>query len=381
MKPRLNLYTLFWLVCIPLVVPISGSFSGLVSQARADGSCQTSAFFIEGVEVSARANDAEVARQMAMDEALEAAWKRLAGRVLLEPEAMTFDNASVRNLVDYVRIDKETVLPKRYLATLTYCFDRDMTRAYLDERDLVHAELRSSPMLILPVWNMSDQPRLWRRPNPWAEAWTALMRQRDGLVDLKLVGSLGTERALTAEDVTAFDSYSLARAAQLEGVEQVVVTVVTPRMEGGRLKAAVQATLFDRQGVKESEFFRRDDVVFSSVETAGSMAELAAEIEGQIEYVWRDVNRISLRESGAFTLRIDASSVRQWSQQLALLKSLAPVEDLKVMQLDSGGGQVRLMLSSSMRSLNYALESAGLDLDSQITAEGSQQFVLVARNR
>ena len=75
MKPRLNLYTLFWLVCIPLVVPIFGSFSGLVSQARADGSCQTPAFFIEGVEVSARANDAEVARQMAMDEALEAAWK------------------------------------------------------------------------------------------------------------------------------------------------------------------------------------------------------------------------------------------------------------------------------------------------------------------
>ena len=62
-------------------------------------------------------------------------------------------------------------------------------------------------------------------------------------------------------------------------------------------------------------------------------------------------------------------------------ESLAPVEDLKVMQLDSGGGQVRLMLSSSMRSLNYALESAGLDLDSQTTAEGSQQFVLVARNR
>ena len=150
MKPRLNLYTLFWLVCIPLVVPIFGSFSGLVSQARADGSCQTPAFFIEGVEVSARANDAEVARQMAMDEALEAAWKRLAGRVLLEPEDMAYDNASVRNLVDYVRIDKETVLPKRYLATLTYCFDRDMTRAYLDERDLVHAELRSSPMLILP---------------------------------------------------------------------------------------------------------------------------------------------------------------------------------------------------------------------------------------
>ena len=133
--------------------------------------------------------------------------------------------------------------------------------------------------------------------------------------------------------------------------------------------------------MKESEFFRRDDVVFSSAETARSMAELAAEIESQIEYVWRDVNRISLRESGAFTLRIDASSVRQWSQQLALLKSLAPVEDLKVMQLDSGGGQVRLMLSSSMRSLNYALESAGLDLDSQTTAEGSQQFVLVARNR
>ena len=258
---------------------------------------------------------------------------------------------------------------------------RDMTRAYLDERDLVHAELRSSPMLILPIWNMSDQPRLWRRPNPWAEAWTSLMRQRDGLVDLKLVSSLGTERALTAEDVTAFDSYSLARAAQLEGAEQVVVTVVTPGMEGGKLKASVHATLFDRQGVKESEFFRRDDVVFSSAETARSMAELAAEIESQIEYVWRDVNRISLRESGAFTLRIDASSVRQWSQQLALLESLAPVEDLKVMQLDSGGGQVRLMLSSSMRSLNYALESAGLDLDSQTTPEGTQQFVLVVRNR
>lgn len=358
-----------------------------VSTARASSSCETPAFYIEGVEVSARANDAETARQQAMEEALQKAWAKLTGRVLVEhpvPEtAHAVDNvsaaASVGPLVDYVRIDSETVLPKRYIATLTYCFDRNRTRTYLDEQGLGHAELMSGPMLVLPIWNMGDKPHLWRRPNPWGKAWSTLMRDRDGLVDLVEVGSLATERALSAEDVMAFNVQSLARAAQLEGAEKVIVTVVTPRLEEGQIKAGVEAILFNRNGLRESEFFRRDDISFPVSNTNAAMLALADEIETGLETVWRDVNRVSLLKRGGFTLRIDARSVREWSAQLDMLAGLSPVEEMRVIQLDSGGGLVRLLLSSSMQSLTYALEAEGLTLVPREDQYGQQEFVLKQR--
>ncbi|MGC6485222.1 MAG: hypothetical protein ACON4P_06080 [Candidatus Puniceispirillales bacterium] len=374
MKPRFHLYTLFCLICIPLIAVFPG-------QAWADSSCQTPAFFIEGVSVAARANDAEAAREKAMEEALAMAWSRLVSRVLINPEDGLQDNATVEGLVDYVRVDKETVLPKRYLATLTYCFDRDRTRLHLDEKGLGHAELSSGRMLVLPVWNSGDQPRLWRRPNLWARAWTRLVRKRDGLVDLRVVESLATERALTAEAVLAHDRDALAQAARLEGAEKIIVTVVTPVMEGGRMQAEISATLFNRDGQRESEFFRRDDADFDVREVEEAMAGLAREIETGLEQVWREVNRVALRKSGSLTLRVDARSSRRWSSQLEQLRQLPPVEGLKVIQLDSTGGNVRLFLSSSMRSLAYALEAEGLMIESRTDRTGEQEFVLVARDR
>ena len=378
MTPCHQVYTLFRFFCIPL---LGFLFVMPVTPAMADSSCRSPAFFIEGIEVSARADDAEEARRLAMDDALQQAWSRLINRVLVDPSSALDDNATVGDLVDYVRIDSETVLPQRYLATLTYCFDHDRTRSHFDALGHAHAELVSGSMLVLPVWIIGDTPRIWRRPNPWAEAWMQVMRERDGLVSLNPVRSLATERALTAEEIVSYDREAIATAANLEAAEQVIVTVVTPVLTDSGMNATVHATLFNRDGLRESEFFRRENVAFDVADTEQAMTQLAREIETGLETVWRDVNQVSLRQSGGFTLRVDASSVREWSDQLDLLSGLQPVEELKVIQLDSGGGMVRLLLSSSMRSLTYALETEGLALESREDVNGGQEFVLVPRNR
>lgn len=367
------MYTLFVLFCISVL--------GLPqASAETDEPCPYQAFHIKGIEVSARADTGSEARNIATEDGLNQAWAKLTQRLLLE-EIAEPDNASrYQDLVDYVRIGRETVLPKRYIARFDYCFDRAKTRKYFAEKNVRHAELVSAPMLVLPVWNSVGQPRIWRQPNPWGKAWLDVLEGRNGLVMLKMTDSLATERAIAPEAVIDMRRDAIAKAAQLETAEKVIVTVITPEVNGDDMTVTVSASLYTREGMLESEFYSLDSLTFPISSTAETMRWLVTEIENGLEKVWRSVNMISTETASDVMLSVPAATITQWRGRLATLRGLAPVETLSVVQLNAGGGVVRVSLAGSVQSLVYALEPSGLAIEKGVGEDGAVTFTLVARN-
>ena len=357
------------------------------AHAAGDGiqACPDAAFHVRGVEVSASAGSGSEARVLATRQAFDKAWSRLTGRLLLDGERIDTDagagpDLALDDLVDHVRVLDETVLAKRYIAAFDYCFDRHKTRRYFAERGVRHAELVSAPMLVLPVWHGGGKPRIWRRPNLWIDAWDEVLGDRNGLVTLRLPESLAIERAVSPGAVLEKNRDTLSRAARIEGAEKVIVTVVTPSADGETMTVSVSAGLYSREGVLESGFYNLDALSFP-VETAPErMRWLAGQIENGIESVWRGVNVVALVETAlTVPLRVPAGSIREWRALVDRLRSLAPVERVRVLQLAPGGGIVRVELSTSMQSFVYALEAEGLAIKQEVGDDGEVAPILVPR--
>lgn len=354
-------YTPICLICISVFMLIMPFHAVSAQKDR----CVASAFYIAGIDVSVEAATSEEARAKASELGLNQAWSQLKARILLAEQPLdSDDNATVlRDLLDYTRIDQETVLPSRYIGRLDYCFDRAKTREFFTGQSLRYAELRSGRMLILPVWNAQLQAQLWKQPNPWAQAWAGQLQGRDGLVDLALAESLSIERAVDVEPVLSADRATIAKAAKIEKAERVIITTLTPTVNDGDILLAVTANLYDRNGKFESTVYKIDDLTMSIDQVKSTLDWLAGDMAKGIENVWRSANEVNVKDGGVLMLNVPANSIKEWSKHIDILSSLAPVEKLSVVQLSARGGIVKLDMAGTLQSLNYALESHLLKLE------------------
>ena len=356
--------------------PVTNS-TGANSTRANNNTCTAQAFYVENVEVSALADTSEEARVTATEKGLNDAWMRLLGRIVIAdqpsdqptPEGLIPEDLTA--LLDYTRIVNETVLPSRYQAVFDYCFDRLRTRDFLASANLRHAELRSGPILILPIWETPQGPYLWRKPNPWAESWVRQLSYHDGLLNLKLPRNLATERAIEAPALVARQASTLATAARLERTERVLLMVMTPEQQDGQITVKVKADLYDRKGNFESTAYTMTDAPLDPAAIESSIDGIAATLLDGIEDVWRNTNVVDIQDSGVVLVTIKARSLKEWRSHLNVLTSLPPVENLSVIRLASGGGLVRIKLAGSVTSLNYALEGYGLELAEEGINQGS----------
>ena len=384
-----GMYTFLRLFCIS-VLALAANHAG--ATGHEDETCPDAAFNIRGVEVSASARSGSEARRLATKQGLDRAWRLLTERLLLDGErineaapkaedgADAAAGVAVDDLVDHVRVLNERVLSERYIAAFDYCFDRGGVRRHFAAMGVRHAEQVSAPMLVLPIWNSGGKPRIWRQPNLWINAWEEALGNYNGLVTLRLPQSLAAERSISPQAALEKQRDTLARAARLEGAEKVIVTVVTPVADGDSISATVSASLHNRDGSLESEFYNIDPLKFPINSTSEAMLWLVGQIGNGIEKVWRSVNAVTLVEAeNVVALRISADNIAEWQGLVGRLRSLPPVERVRVMQLAPGGGVVRVELSSSMQSFVYALEAEGLAIDRKVGGDGAVALDLVPR--
>ncbi len=341
--------------------------------AFAAENCPIAAFHIKGVAVSAEADTGEVARQTAANQGLNDAWGRLTSRLLLPSQILPADDtiAGISDRLDFIHIDTETVLPRRYRARLDYCFDRRRVRDYFNAHSLLHAELPSQVFLVLPILNDANGPRLWHSDNWWFSAWQKALGRRDGLVDLQLPRMLATERKITGQGImggiAGRDKAMLAEAAVLETAGRVIVASLTPVFEGGRMTLSIKAQLFDSTGNFEStiynfDYSNLDYDNFRGIDPDASEG-IAAKMIDAIESAWRQTNVINTARRGYLTLRVPATDIQTWQKKLDGLRRAPNVDGVKQVQLSANGGIVELDMVGSIKSLNYALEQQGLVIE------------------
>ena len=332
-------------------------------------SCQPPTYGITGIQVDAEAATSDLARKIASDEAVNIAWQQLAQRLLVNPQQFAEkwpapdDDSNMQDpsaLLDFIHIIHENIQPGLYGAKQDFCFDRAKVRQWFEARDLEYAETPSGRLLVLAVWNHPLKPRLWTQPNPWSAAWERVLPGHDGLLRLAMPEGIAIERFVDVEAVLEATPLALSRAAKLEEAQQLLITIATPKLGVGTVSLEVETKLFQPDGTAVAEVQPIRGKIIPVTDLQDSLDQLASEILGGMESIWRQATQLDTRNARDFAISIEATSLAEWTEQLAMLESHPLVLSLFVQRLHHGGGTVVIRLGGKLEALQASMAQRGL---------------------
>ena len=330
----------------------------------ADNRCIEPVFGAAGVHIDQRAENASKARDMGIRNAAERAFAIVLDRLLpsADGQAQFMAAHDLDDFSDFTHIVEENNLERRYIATLDFCFDAARLRQAMIAAGLQWSELRSPPILVVPVWKGPDGARAWHRDNKWLAGWRDAVESYSGLMSLRqLDRNLINERQFRGEDLAEANSVKLAAAATLVKAEQVVVVMAALDYDGSKPIITITARLFDKKGQLLSDVLNGDQMILTNIDHE-DLDEMRRKIIAKMGSSWHTANLIDGAVADYLTVFMPVSSIKDWAKYLTALREVAVVQSFDVLSLDTKGGQILLRLVGSREALGNALAPHELEL-------------------
>ena len=343
-----------------------------VSPAHAAGDGEA-VFTVGNYPVEAVANDAVAAKEKAISDGQQAAFRSLLKRltpVTAYKALAALKSTPAANLVDGLAVRSERNSSTSYTASLDFSFDPKRVRDLLRSRGIPFVEQQAAEtavvLVYLPPLAGSGSPASLgaeRGRKTWREAWTGLDLEHT-LTPVKLQEP---PAALTSEVVSASltDANAPLRAiATLAKSGQALLAVAQADPAARRLHVTLTGT--DAVGsfvLKRSWRLDPADAAYT--------AELAAVVAlGTLEGRWKAVRGTgrlaALPPAGAalqpVQLYVEARGMQDWQSLQRLISQLPGVSDFSVGGLSARGADVALRYPGGGEALANALASQGIEL-------------------
>ena len=332
-------------------------------QAHAE-ECSTPQFGVRNVSIDQLADNAGEARELGTRAAAETAFAVVLKRLLNDPEKISqfLDRHDLDQFSDFVHITEENSLQGRYIALLDFCFDANRLRATFRKDGLKWTELRSPPILVIPVWQGPDGARAWQRDNSWLSGWREAVETSNGLVNFVLLEpTIINERSLRAEDLARANPVTLSYAATLAEAEQTMLVIARLDYDGSTPVLTVDGQLFSRDGELITTLAKMIDLPVSS-DLVGQLAVARSQILLEMQASWYAANAISGSDTQKMTLILPIRSLEEWAARLAVFDKIAVFNGYRIRKLDVTSGAVTVNVEGTMAAVKNALMAHGLSL-------------------
>jgi hypothetical protein len=343
-------------------------------QARAE-ECSTPQFGVNNVSIDQLADTASEARQLGTRAAAETAFAVVLERLLNDPQKISqfLDRHDLDQFSDFVHITEENSLEGRYIALLDFCFDADRLRASFRKDGLRWTELRSPPILVVPVWQGPDGARAWQSDNSWLSGWREAVETSNGLVNFVLLEpTIINERSLRAEDLARANPVTLSLATTLAEAEQTMLVIARLDYDGSSPVLTVDGQLFSRDGELITTLAKMVDLPVSS-DLVGQLAVARSQILQEMQASWYAANAISGNDTQKMTLILPINSLEEWASRLAVFDQIAVFNGYRIRKLDLTSGVVTVNVEGTIAAVKNALLAQGLSL---VTTEDGNQSVI-----
>jgi hypothetical protein len=331
---------------------LSGLALGLASPARGNP-----VYTVANLPVAAEAADAVMAKEQAMEEGRERAFRMLLLRLTpfrAHDRLPQIDGQALEELVDGVIVREEGYSSTRYVARIDFSFRPRRIKDLLNRFGITFTDRQASARTVVPAWSGpgEDGARIWRT------AWQGL----------DLDSSLAPVKLVSDRDMGALPIASIAAGQAMEQTkyqlraEHIVLAGVQISEDGSLLRLNLSGE--DEQGrFASAQNFRIYDG--DMAEAAGHAARVAL---GIIEARWR---LASLAGQGAFDAPAELmpvaftatfSSLREWQDLRAEITSLPGAQDVEVKSLFAGGAAIQLNFPGGAERLAQTCAARGLSL-------------------
>ncbi|NQU57724.1 MAG: DUF2066 domain-containing protein [Rhodospirillales bacterium] len=321
-------------------------------------------FEVSSIRVDVTAETASGAKDKALSEGHELAFRRLLERLTQRAHHDQLPTPSAADIESYVSdfsIAQEKSSTTRYLATLNFRFKREEIRNLLTDHGIRFAETSSKPVLVLAVYEEAGAVYLWDTPNPWREAWEA-SPPTDGLVPMVLpLGDLTDIAAIGAEQAARGDMQRLMAIGERYGTDDVLVahgvrgidTRGTPMLE-------VTISRYGSPGGEQTlvRTFTSQNEEPAEIMLVRAVAEIAVEIEDG----WKRDNQLQFEKPAILAVRVPISGLGEWISVRDRLSGVALIRRTDVVLLSRSEVRANLHFIGNDDQLTVALAQADLTL-------------------
>lgn len=317
-------------------------------------------FTVRGVPVDATAETATVARDRAIAEGRRVAFRRLIDRLVPDTQAKQIPDptdSELQRLVVGFEVANERSSAVRWLADLTVAFDPAALRSRLSALGVAHAETRSLPVLVIPLYDTGGETILWKEPNPWRAAWNDLPPQ-GGLVPFVVpYGDVADIRDLSPDQATAGDLTALTAITERYGARDAVIARARPRA-GGAVELTVQ-----RLGPSGTDHTMVETVAGADgLDEAKRLAPAVERTVSMVEEAWKNDNLIRPGFETRVTATVPIDSLKRWLTVREALDGLSIVARYQVIQLMRKEALVDVWVNGDAEQFRVALAQRDLDL-------------------
>lgn len=336
-------------------------------------------FVVRDVPVDETAASTAIARSNALAAGQLAAARRLVTRLTRSGDRANLpplDAETARTLVASFQIDNEKTSDVRYLADLTVSFEPDAVRGFLRASGVPFAEVRSRPVLVVPVLQSGNQYALWDNPNPWREAWQN-HPPSDGLVPVVTpVGDLSDITGLTAEQAVEADAGAMGDATARYGAGSAMVAIAsldtnTPGGESvdiaatraGRLDEPPLLVSLQNQAAEPLDVF---------------LGRAVADVIEALNEEWKNTNIFTPGQSGRLHAAVPVPDLNSWIEVQRRLARAPNVSAVHILALTANSAEIEIdylgdanRLVRALDRVDLLLEGSGFDLAST-TPGGSE---------
>jgi Uncharacterized protein conserved in bacteria (DUF2066) len=319
-----------------------------------------SVFTVGNYPVEARADNAVAAKDRALNEGQQAAFRSLLRRLVpvtafarLKP----LNTVRAGDLVEGVKVRSERNSATDYIANLDFSFQSKAVRDLLRREGIPFSDEQAPVLSVVPLWRAPGGAA--KADASWTATWSGLDLEHSltpaKLQPLKAEVTAEAINALLAGDGSAMRA--LARAYQSE---LVVVAAAAPDPAAGRLNV----TLSGRDAVGAftlQRAFRLDraDPAYTS--------ELAAVVLLRVlEGRWKSTRTAGaggVSASGSdLLIAVEFRGMGEWQEISRKLSAVPGVEELEVAGLSARGARVTLRYADGAEHLAQSLSQQGLGL-------------------
>jgi hypothetical protein len=337
------------------------------AQPRADAA----QFTVSPVPVDATAANATAARELAIADGEQRAFRLLIDRMTQPNDRARVPKVTLAQLNDLVQgfeVANERRSGVRYLANYTFHFRPEAVRQFLRQAGVAFAETPSKPLIVLPVLHEAGRSVLWDDPNAWREAWANAKNAAAGLVPLvRPLGDLDDVQAIDGDSAAQGDDAGLRAISKRYGDGDILVTQATLKLDGGLHIVDVTSTRYT-PGVNGVE----QTWVSSTTATPGesdadAMGRAVAATQAQVEEAWRLANTLDTSQTGTLLARVPAASLQDWVAVRDRLSGVPAVRSSRLLALGREGARVEIRFVGDATQLRQALAQRDLELSGNDT--------------
>lgn len=329
---------LFPLFVFAMLVGLFGFGSAQAQQAALDD-----VFVVRDIPVDETAVSASIARAAAIEKGQREAVERLIARLtrsVFRESIGDIDQETVRFLISALQIEDEKTSDIRYLANLTVTFKPAAVRTYLRTANIPFAEIRSRPILVIPVIERNASYTLWENPNPWREAWVRLNSETGLVPVISPIGDLSDYAGLSAEQSVEADVGALSEISNRYGAGSAMVAI-----------AALDETMPDRPQVQiiASRVGRHEETpLLLTLQAAPEelldrlLDRAVTAVVGALDDDWKSTNAVSFGQAERLHAAVPIQDLQSWIEVRWRLENVPSISNVRLLALTANAAEIEV---------------------------------------